>query len=416
MNLPRFAYPLFSLALALMVLPSASQAQQTTLNYCQLEHIDPTYLSTLKGLGKKMGYANFELEDQGFNQGSYIATVFYELDSPLNYSTYSGFWGNATDGALTGAWGLYVYNIDTPQTIYSLLESSVSTDSSFVTGEINQSISNGLIEDRLMVNSYATGADMRLYVGENNLSRDPSSIHLIDSVGGSLATLGQTMHPMTFSPLATVRSASIEIRDFGFGESYELYGDLIIQCSDPNGNGVLAPQLSVSKSQPFPAPTVGVNTTYTITVTNNDSATTATATTATVVDVLPANVNFVSAGAGSLFTCTHASPNVTCTLNAGNSIAPGATATIEVVVMPTSAATLTNYVAVGATGGNAPPDATTCTALNAPSPGCGAPVVTAMKTGPLPVPTLSEWGMMLLAGLLAWLGLARVRRQVAARR
>jgi uncharacterized repeat protein (TIGR01451 family) len=254
---------------------------------------------------------------------------------------------------------------------------------------------------------------------------------IVESCGYS-PTINQTVFPATPASVYWPAS-SYRIPSFAWAV-YFTDGDFYINPKSGYGHArlvrggaslapydLLSPWLSVAKSQPTPAPTVGVNTTYTITVTNTDNAGVA-ATTATVVDVLPANVTFVSA-VGSGFSCTHVSPSVTCTLTAG-SIAKGATATIDVTVTPTSVATLTNYLAVGATGGNAPPAARTCTAQDTvvtpgDAPGCGAPVVTPMAAplaGPVPVPTLSEWGMMLLAGLLALFALARVRRQAVARR
>ncbi|MFN7929970.1 MAG: Calx-beta domain-containing protein [Blastocatellia bacterium] len=154
---------------------------------------------------------------------------------------------------------------------------------------------------------------------------------------------------------------------------------------------VNTPTLSVSKSNP--ALTYLQNATYTITVTNTGAGAAATA---TVKDALPSGMKLVSA-TGTNWTCSPASGSapvstITCTFSStANPIATsGGTSTINIVACPIVGGSLTNKVAVDPNGGTAPPNPTTCTGLNAPTTGCGAPI-TASVSG-APTETISKSG------------------------
>ncbi len=135
------------------------------------------------------------------------------------------------------------------------------------------------------------------------------------------------------------------------------------------------PNLSVNKSSPSPSLVVGQNSTYTITVTNNGAAA---VTTAAVAEAIPAELDLISAS-GTNWSCptpTGSDP-VTCTFGSGTITASGGLSTIDVVVRPKSGTAgqgATNHYSVDPTGGANPPAANTCSGLDSPSPGCGAPV------------------------------------------
>ena len=136
----------------------------------------------------------------------------------------------------------------------------------------------------------------------------------------------------------------------------------------------LFPTLGLVKSQPAAAFAVGANSTYTLTVTNSS---TTPAFTAQAVDQLPSSVAYVgSSGAG--WTCSpsaNASGTlVTCNFS-GTISASGGFSAFQIAVTPTTNATVTNYAAIDAAGGSSPPAPQSCTAANAPSVGCAAPVV-----------------------------------------
>jgi uncharacterized repeat protein (TIGR01451 family) len=144
-------------------------------------------------------------------------------------------------------------------------------------------------------------------------------------------------------------------------------------CAAPVTNTPTSIILGLVKSAPSPALQVLSNSAYTLTVTNSG---TAASTTARVLDQLPSTLSYVS-GVGTGWTCSTAPSGggtlVTCNYS-GNIAAGGGTAAVVITVTSTSNAAVTNYASVDPTGGTAPPVPTTCTAANAPSAGCAAPV------------------------------------------
>ena len=131
--------------------------------------------------------------------------------------------------------------------------------------------------------------------------------------------------------------------------------------------------LGLLKSAPSPALQVGSSSAYTLTVTNTGNAASATA---RIVDQLPASLSYVS-GAGAGWSCTTAANGggtlVTCDYT-GSIAASVGTAAVVITVTSTSTVSVTNYASVDPAGGTAPPTPTTCTAANAPTAGCAAPV------------------------------------------
>ncbi|MCG2595272.1 DUF11 domain-containing protein [Ramlibacter sp. XY19] len=114
---------------------------------------------------------------------------------------------------------------------------------------------------------------------------------------------------------------------------------------------VTAPDLAVTKSHNGSF-AVGVTATYTVTVTNIGQMTTTG--TVTMVDTLPAGLTYVSA-VGTNWTCSFASPNVTCTRTtviADNTSAPP----VVISVVPTAAAAAASPVvnSVTVSGGSEP--------------------------------------------------------------
>ncbi|MEX2273857.1 MAG: ice-binding family protein [Vicinamibacterales bacterium] len=151
--------------------------------------------------------------------------------------------------------------------------------------------------------------------------------------------------------------------------------------------------LVITKSHPG-AFIAGANGTYVIGVNNIGGA--ASAGTFTVVDTLPTGLTFISgtgtgwscSGSGSTVTCTNTTP-IAATSSAGN-------ITLVVGIEPTTAASVTN-VATIAGGGD------TVLTNNSVSD------VTAVS--PPPVPTLTEWAMFALVGLLAIAGFVALSRR-----
>jgi uncharacterized repeat protein (TIGR01451 family) len=151
------------------------------------------------------------------------------------------------------------------------------------------------------------------------------------------------------------------------------------------------PSVAITKSAVSPPAYAGSRLVYAITL-RNVSATAATNVTWT--DVLPANTTFVSMDAPPAYTCTTGS-TITCSTA---TLAPSATAdpfTVTVRVNDTVRAghLIANSVSVTANG-----------ALQ----GSAATNVTATAV-PAPIPTLSEWMLMMFAGLLALVALRAAR-------
>lgn len=209
-----------------------------------------------------------------------------------------------------------------------------------------------------------------------------SNTGTVDSFGWSVATSGGTVvvgAPFESSAATGVNGDESNNSASGAGGAY-VFTDLS------------SPALNVSKSNPAPALVPGQNSTYTITVTNNSAAA---ATTATVNELLPAGLDLISA-AGTNWICTPTTGSgpvtVICTFSGGTIAANGGTSTISIGVIPTVVGTITNRISVDPTGGTNPPGPATCTALNTPNAGCGAPVTSTSSPGPYTVINTNDSG------------------------
>ncbi|HYO76123.1 MAG TPA: IPTL-CTERM sorting domain-containing protein [Thermoanaerobaculia bacterium] len=150
--------------------------------------------------------------------------------------------------------------------------------------------------------------------------------------------------------------------------------------------------LGITKTAAAPTVTAGDAITYTIAVTNNGPAS---ATGVTVTDVLPAGTTFVSA-TPSQGTCTG---TTTITCSAGT-LASGTTMNITLIVnAPSTAGPITNTATV--TAAQADPT---------PANNASAAIVTvAPAPAAAPVPTLSEWMLILLGAMLAMLAVLKLK-------
>ena len=163
-------------------------------------------------------------------------------------------------------------------------------------------------------------------------------------------------------------------------------------CGAPVVSNLVSPTLSVVKVLGISPMLIDNNNYYDLTVTNTSVTA---AVSATVQDQLPVGMTYVnSSGSAIGWSCIAGTPNgdgtlVTCTFT-GTIAGSGGTSVLRINVTPTTSSTKTNRASVDRTGGTAPPAALTCTAVNTPSPGCAAPVVTTMveltisKTQPSP--------------------------------
>ena len=201
---------------------------------------------------------------------------------------------------------------------------------------------------------------------------------------------------VTFAPGETTRNVIVPILDDATAEADETFQVGIITglvATDDLGQGTITDNdtadLSLSVSAPATV-TAGEPVTITVTVSNQGPGD---ASSVQVTDTLPAGATgaIVTASQG---TCVVAAPTITCSLG---SILVGATATVTITFnAPAAAGPTTNMVTV--TGAQVDADATDNTVVTA---------ITVAAAHLNAIPTLSEWLLVMLAGLL---GIAALRR------
>ncbi|MEO7743178.1 MAG: IPTL-CTERM sorting domain-containing protein [Usitatibacter sp.] len=181
-----------------------------------------------------------------------------------------------------------------------------------------------------------------------------------------------------------------------FSASQSDSGAETLYIADAGGVGAAAVDIAMTKiDSPDPA-VVGSNLTYVITARNNGPNT---ATNVVVTDTLPASVNVVSI-TPSQGTCSRSGAVITCSMG---TIDIGQSATIQVVVVPTATGLISNTVTATATQADTVPANNTAVQTTL--------IVAAAAVAAAAIPTLSEWGMVILVlAVLAIGGYSRRRR------
>jgi uncharacterized protein (TIGR03118 family) len=229
---------------------------------------------------------------------------------------------------------------------------------------------------------------------------------LIESQPGRASASDFALAPgtLTFAPGETSRTFSVAITNDTIVEGNET---LQLVLSNPTGaslgspntatltisdNGTGTSNVAIVVTGPGSV-SPGATFAFTLTVTNAGPDT---ATGVTTTDTLPAGVTFISSTA-SQGTCGGAVV-VTCVLG---TLASGATATVTLTVQaPAAPTTVSNTASVQATQADPAPANNTSTATVAVGLAAG---------GVRQVPTLSQWSLLLLAALLASMGMLKVR-------
>jgi uncharacterized repeat protein (TIGR01451 family) len=199
---------------------------------------------------------------------------------------------------------------------------------------------------------------------------------------GSSTHEGFLTFPGAFLPLAIqLDNHGAGDRTFGDGTSGTPF--LLVR-----GAAVQPVGLNVSKAGPATA-TVGDNITYTITYGNSGGTD---ATSVVITDSIPAGTTFVSATGGG------SAAGGTVTWNIGNLAHGTSGLTVQFTVRVTASGTITNtgYQITDGTITTSGPDVTTEAA--------------AAAAGADPIPTLSLWGILAFAAVLAFLGWMRTRQ------
>ena len=162
--------------------------------------------------------------------------------------------------------------------------------------------------------------------------------------------------------------------------------------TSPVAIGPSSADLTITKTTPTTSIPAGSNVTYTITVGNAGPST---ATNVVVNDTLPAGLQFVSA-TPSQGTCNAASP-VVCNLG---TILAGGNATVTLVARATGTTTTVSNTATATSPDATGPDTATTPAI---------PVTTSTAEPAAAIPTLSEWMLLVMAGLLGLVALVKAR-------
>ena len=173
---------------------------------------------------------------------------------------------------------------------------------------------------------------------------------------------------------------------------------------------VIAPGVLPTLAKAFNPSSININGTSTLTVTLGNASATVATLTASLVDTLPSGVVVAPAPNASTTCGGVGAPIATAggasvTLPAGRSIPANGNCTLSVDVTSALAGSYLNTLPAGAlvtsNGNNAAPASATLTVAFA----------VVFGTNPIPAPTLSEWAMILLVGLLAAAGFAAIRKQ-----
>lgn len=205
---------------------------------------------------------------------------------------------------------------------------------------------------------------------------------------GAVATFTLTVRVAANATSGSVTNTASVASDTADPDSGDATGSAAPVALAPAGA-----DLSIVKTTAATTATPGNTITYTITVTNAGPSP---ATNVVVADTLPAGLAFLSA-TPSQGTCNNASP-VTCNLG---TLASGANATITLQATVTaSSGTISNTASVSATEPD--PDGGDNASSAPPIPVVLAPAAAA-------IPTLSEWMLMILAGLLGLSALVKMR-------
>ncbi|RYD48476.1 MAG: PEP-CTERM sorting domain-containing protein [Verrucomicrobiaceae bacterium] len=170
------------------------------LSYEDLDHINPLYLDQVKSVNKNMGYANFEGVGPGPASIPYMITLFFDIDTVLTTTLMEYPEGSNLYSQYAGAFGMYVYNMQTGQVSQAPFFSSSLTvlQGNLAFTELNQSADSGLYQDQINVN-----------VGFANFGYfDPNGSDGIDTTSTFNTSLGNTIRtagfpfPVTPPPLA----------------------------------------------------------------------------------------------------------------------------------------------------------------------------------------------------------------------
>ncbi len=181
-----------------------------------------------------------------------------------------------------------------------------------------------------------------------------------------------------------------------FSASQSESGSETLYIADAGVVGPAAVDIAMTKTDSADPVVVGSSLTYVITARNNGPNT---ATNVVVTDTLPASVNVVSI-TPSQGTCSRNGAVITCSMG---TIDIGQSATITVVVVPTTAGSISNTVTATATQADTVPANNTAVQTTL--------ILASAAAAAAAIPTLSEWGMVILVLAVLAIGWFSRRRR-----
>ena len=246
-------------------------------------------------------------------------------------------------------------------------------------------------------------------VGVSGATQTLTAASVVTTVTESVPPAGFTLASITCSGLGAGGTATPDIAT----------RTVTLNAAATSTGASIACTFTNTLAAPPPAPptivktfnptTINVNGVSTVTVTLNNPAATIGTLTSALVDNLPLgvviaptpNAGSTCGGAGAPIAVAGAS---TVTLPAGRTIPANGSCTLSVDVTSGAVALYVNTIPAG--------DLVTSNGNNAAPANANLTVIQMIvSSNPVPGPTLSEWGMILLTGLLAIAGFAALRRQ-----
>jgi len=220
------------------VLPSWGQGT----DYNKLEHVDAAYLSQVAAFSSTMAFTNFQLVDvtEGHEPDVYMGTLFFDLASPMTYTTHNSAMGTLYLGHYVGAVGFYMYNVtDGIQSGERYLSPAAPAESFFVS-EVDFTPSIGLIYDGI---NLVTPDGSELWLLERAMNVDPATVAMIDSEGQTLFTLGEIGFPFAVSS-GTIWENAVTFTEGGqetarFESTDRILGNGLVASVVPEPSGVL---------------------------------------------------------------------------------------------------------------------------------------------------------------------------------
>ncbi|RYD21633.1 MAG: PEP-CTERM sorting domain-containing protein [Verrucomicrobiaceae bacterium] len=155
------------------------------ISYEDLDHINSTYLNNVKAVNKNIGYANFE----GTNSSlvPFMITVFFDIDTVLTTTLMEHDWGSNLYSQYTGAFGVYVYNMQTNTVALAPVFTSSITTSQNILALTEYQGNTGLYQDQF---DFSVGTSNFNYSDANDGDGIDTTSSFSTALGNTIGTAG----------------------------------------------------------------------------------------------------------------------------------------------------------------------------------------------------------------------------------